>query len=181
MPNQGLLGYPDTPAPGDLLVFDGTVWCKRTLTVVTSLGTPPTPTLTLGADAGGTPTGVASWFNGNTATGDYTSIGSGTVNLVCDFGATPPLITKLRLWMYYGDSRTYTNVKVSVSNDGTTWTDIYGPTTTNFFTAGGYVEITNATAYRYWRIHSEGSSVNSNNELVELQFFAQSVASVTLV
>lgn len=105
------------------------------------------------------------WTDGSTAYAGYADAGTGTQERVIDLGAEVP-ITDIVWTLFWGDARIYNGVKVDVSDDGSSWTNVrasgtYDPDST------GLVVTVDGT-WRYVRIHSEGSDLFANNEWVEV-------------
>lgn len=107
----------------------------------------------------------ANWTDGNTALANYADAGTGTQERIIDLGAEVP-ITDVVWTFYYGDSRIYQGVKVDVSHDGTSWTNVRASGTYDPDSSGLVVAVDGT--WRYVRIHSEGSNLYSNNEWVEI-------------
>jgi hypothetical protein len=68
--------------------------------------------------------------NGSTDSSDYIGFGSGGAGIQMDLGQVFDDISEIRVWNYYADGRTYYNLTIFVSLDGTNWTTLYGPTNT---------------------------------------------------
>jgi hypothetical protein len=83
--------------------------------------------------------------NGTTASIDYIGYSSTGGGLQIDLGSTYTDISHIKLWQYYADGRTYYNVTVFVSADGTTWTTVYGPANTTATIGGLNVPILAST------------------------------------
>lgn len=63
--------------------------------------------------------------NGNVSTGDYWSAGDGSdIIWTMDLGQLYYNISSIKFWMYYGDGRTYYNVGILGSADGSNFTYI---------------------------------------------------------
>ena len=116
------------------------------------------------------PSGLFSIFNGNKNANDYIALGTGVKDVYLDLRAEGSL-DLLRLYMY-PDSRVYRQVGLSVSKDLITWDTVFAPQDVSFGTIK-YIEASvPAGTWRYIRIHSEGSTLNNNNEPVEFEIFA---------
>jgi len=127
------------------------------------------------------------------------SVNSGLQYVQMDLGAYYDL-TKINLWHYFGDGRTYKDVIVQVSNDLTFATDVttvFNNDTNNSAllgtgkdaeyaeTSAGKTMTFDKVNARYVRIYSNGSSVNAWNHVVEAEVYGfdgpvVSAASVSL-
>jgi len=129
----------------------------------------------------------AAWANdGYKGTDKYAnSVGSGLQYLQVDLGAYYDL-TKINLWHYFGDARTYKDVVVQVSNDpafATDVTTVFNNDTNNsaglgFGTDAEYAETSagkiipfDKVNARYVRLYSNGSYVNGWNHYVEVEVY----------
>lgn len=179
-----------TYLPLRIVKHDGGVY----LSVATSTGVDPdplveTPWLLLNRAGGGTvinvlavldtlitsPTGAfidGRWFDRNRDYNNWANANSGTQELVIDLGREV-VMDKIRWVLFWGDTRTYANVAVYASHDGSTWTTLRSPATYQPSLDGidGLV-LTSPGTWRYLKFHSEGNSVNSNNEWVEFGVYA---------
>jgi uncharacterized protein YjdB len=129
----------------------------------------------------------AAWANdGYKGTDKYAnSVGSGLQYIQMDLGAYYDL-TKINLWHYFGDARTYKDVVVQVSNDpafATDVTTVFNNDTNNSAglgtgkdaeyaetSAGKTIPFDKVNA-RYVRIYSNGSYVNGWNHYVEVEVY----------
>lgn len=98
--------------------------------------------------------------DGNTSSGTYVGFGSGGAGIQFDLGAVYTDISQIKFWNYYADNRTYYNVTIAVSGDGTTWTTLYGPTNTASNSSGISVSvpITSSnvlTTFGMWRLEEQ--------------------------
>jgi hypothetical protein len=65
--------------------------------------------------------------NGVTDSSDYIGYASGGAGLQFDLGSIYGDIKNIIFWNYYADGRTYYNVQIQISKDGTNWTTLLGP------------------------------------------------------
>lgn len=117
-------------------------------------------------------TGSSSPVNGDTNTDNYTGFGSGSAWISVDLGDFYQ-INKINLWLYYKDSRTYNDKRVEYSEDGVSWVAVYDDTVDPVYSesaSGKEFSFSKATA-RYVRVHSNGSTVNEGNHIIELQVY----------
>ncbi len=132
--------------------------------------------------------------NGDLNTADYTFIEGGARWIKIDLGAATT-VGRIKLWHYFGDTRTYRDVIVQLS----TTADFSSGVTTVFNNdvnntagqgAGAQAEYTETSAgkeitfsplsARYIRLWSNGSTANGGNHYVEVQAFAGSGATTNL-
>ena len=116
---------------------------------------------------------------------NYTDVGSnGAQWIQIDLGAVYNL-SKVNLWHYFGDGRTYRDVIVQLSTNATfgTKTTVYNNDTNNSAgqgtgsnaeyveTSGGKSITFDSVAARYIRLWTNGSNINANNHYVEVEAF----------
>jgi hypothetical protein len=123
--------------------------------------------------------------DGNKSTNKWVGLPEGLQWIQIDLGQSYS-INQVKLWHYFGDSRSYHDVIVRVSNDGNfvTGTTVFNNDTDNsagfgIGTAGEYREtragktITfTAVNARYVRIYSNGNTANSYNHYVETEIWS---------
>jgi hypothetical protein len=128
--------------------------------------------------------------DGSKSTGSFSEdypAGGGLQWVQADLGISYD-ISDIKLWHYFGDSRTYHDVVVQVSDDPTFKTgvttvynnDADGSAGLGTGTAAEYAEtsagldipVTSVTG-RYVRFYSNGSTANSNNHYVELEVYGK--------
>jgi hypothetical protein len=124
-----------------------------------------TKTSTVGAVSGGL-------FDGNRDYSAYWTVGSGAQSVTIDY-LSPIPFDHIEWVLYWGDGRSYHSVMVEASADGSTWTTLraaadWQPNTTG---ADG-LNVAVGASYQYLRFSSNGSTVNSNNEWVEIAVYA---------
>jgi len=120
--------------------------------------------------------------DGNTSTGNYTSVATGVTWIQIDFGASYD-INKVNLWHYYGDGRTFHDVIVQLSNDSsfTSKTTVFNNDADNSAGQGvgtdaEYAETSSGKEItfsdvnaRYIRLYTNGSTANAYGYYVEVQ------------
>lgn len=117
--------------------------------------------------------------------GDYCDLNDGAKYVQIDFGKSYD-ITKVNIWHYFEDARTYHDVVIQLSNDPTFTTGVhtvFNNDRDNSLGLGAgtdneYVETPNgkrirfdAINARYLRVWSRGNTVNIYNHVVEIQAF----------
>lgn len=116
--------------------------------------------------------------NGNKSTDQYVAFsnsGDGNPVYVQIDLAEVYDVSKIVVWRYFGDGRTYNNTKVSISPDGTTWTDVFDSAVQGVYpetSAGKTVEFS-AKPARYVRVYGKGSNQNTETHLVEVEVYAE--------
>ena len=97
---------------------------------------------------------------------------SGTGPAVVDLGAAMD-ISMVKVWHYYGGSRTYHDSKTEVSEDGTNWETIFDSAVSGEYveTSAGKTHTFSTRKVRYIRDHVNGSTSNTSNHWVEIQAF----------
>lgn len=63
--------------------------------------------------------------DGIISSGAYASVGSGTQWVRIDLGAVYEDIDYIQFWTYWSDARQYNNVKIEISENGSTWTTLF--------------------------------------------------------
>lgn len=167
----------DPPTDGQTLVYDAVndIWVPGTVSggggggtgiLVNLLRLVPVTATVNGANFGQ----IGSLTDGAKGTSYVQTANSANMNLVVDLGS-PLKLSKARGY-WYPDSRTYAMVGIDVSVDGVTWVVARAKATMSF-NGGLYAEgtIDPTVGYRYLRFHSEGSSVNSGNEMTEIEAY----------
>lgn len=74
--------------------------------------------------------------DGNLATTSYWDFNSASATVQVDLGSIYDDVQNVKFWNYYGDTRSYYNVTISISEDGVNFYNIYGPKTTQTVAAG---------------------------------------------
>lgn len=73
-------------------------------------------------------TNLTSVTDGITTSDDYASFGTGAQWIQVDLGAIYNNIDYVQIWNHYADARTFHEVKLEVSEDGTNWTTVFDST-----------------------------------------------------
>lgn len=115
---------------------------------------------------------LSTCFNGNTATADYTNIGSGTQDFILDYGELKN-ISKVKWWMYYGDSRVFRNVALYGSTDNTNWDTLKTKAEWTSNSSGIEVVLETPTEYRYLKFYAEGNVSYNSNEYCEIEVYKE--------
>lgn len=126
------------------------------------------PTVT--SPTGGNVSNVIAMFDGNRASSPYVNVGSGTQEMVLDFGAPLP-VSAVKWWMYYADGRTFINVALYGSEDGLTWDTLRAPANYKFDASGLEVVLDPPVLYQYFKIHTEHSDKFNTNEYCEIEVY----------
>lgn len=105
-------------------------------------------------------------FNMDTLNTQYVNLGSGTQDVVLDFGANIT-VAEIKLWMYY-DGRTFRNVAVYGSTDNSNWDTLRSPADWQAVAGGLTVTVSPAASYRYIKCYSEGNITWNSNEYTEI-------------
>lgn len=112
--------------------------------------------------------------NGDRTAANFVSLGGGTQEVVQDLLAVY-YIDRVNWLLYYGDTRTFTNVALYGSMDGVNWTAIRSPANFQPSTLGAAgLDIPVKTAYRYLKYHGEANPTSSGNEWVEIEVHTRS-------
>lgn len=159
-------------------IDDVAVWASTNLTAaqIAALAfKPPSKIFTTGNQAPGGVGLNATVLNGNRLVSDGWNPADGTVNIIHDL-LDMYYIERVNWVFYYPDTRTYTNVALYASPDGVNWTTIRSPANYTVTAAGGGagLDIPVLGAYRYFKFHGEGSSVNASNWWVECEIWSKS-------
>lgn len=83
-------------------------------------------------------------------------------------------ISAVKVWHYYGDSRTYYATKTEVSEDGAAWTTVFDSATEGTYQenlTSGKTHIFPSRKVRYIRDWLNGSTSNTGNHWVEIQAY----------
>lgn len=98
--------------------------------------------------------------------------GTGLQSLTVTLSA-PQDISSVKVWHYYGDSRSYYGTKTEVSEDGTNWTTIFDSASAGIYqeTVAGKVLSFSPRRVRYIRDWLNGSTQNTGNHWIEIQAF----------
>lgn len=101
----------------------------------------------------------------------YVNLGVGQTILLIDMSQVL-LVSKVRTY-FYPDNRVYNGLKIEISQDGTTWTVIRAAANAQWPSQGSYIEAAPVaqTPTRYIRQTTQGSALNANNEMIEIEVF----------
>lgn len=83
-------------------------------------------------------------------------------------------ISAVKVWHYYGDSRTYYATKTEVSEDGVAWTTVFDSATAGTYQenlTSGKTHIFPSRKVKYIRDWLNGSTSNTGNHWVEIQAY----------
>ncbi len=108
--------------------------------------------------------------NGNTSSQLFDGGSNRTVTV--DLGSAQ-IISKIIVWHYYNDGRTYNDTKTEISADGTTWKTIFDSSVSGTYkeTAAGHTISFFPTNARYIRDSINGSSSNGSNHWYEIMAY----------
>ncbi len=130
--------------------------------------------LALGASVSGVSMNPTRITDGNTAYSSYAggSSASGPVSAVIDLGSAK-LVSMVKVWHYYGSTRSYHQAKTEVSEDGASWQTVFDGAVSGTYveTAAGKTHKFSTRKVRYIRDSIAGSTANSSNHWVEIQAF----------
>jgi prepilin-type N-terminal cleavage/methylation domain-containing protein len=123
----------------------------------------------LGAVVTGAGSNAARLTDGDLNTNNWASA---TGPAVVDLGSAQD-ISMVKVWHYYGDSRSYYSSRTEISEDGTNWTTIFDSAVSGIYpeTSAGRTHTFNAQKVRYIRDRVVGSTSNSGNHWVEIQAY----------
>lgn len=114
----------------------------------------------------------AALSDNNTHHTPYHSGVVGLTSVTIDLGSLQD-VSRVQVWHYWSDSRTYYQTKTEVSEDGTNWTAIFDSAT-----QGTYPETSQGRTYdfpmqkvRYVRDWINGNSTNTGNHWSEIKVF----------
>lgn len=105
-------------------------------------------------------------FNFITTNSGYVNLGSGTQDVILDFGANIT-VGEIKLWMYY-DGREFRNVAVYGSTDNSNWVTLRSPANWVAVADGLTITVSPAASYRYIKFYSEGNVQWNSNEYNEI-------------
>ena len=116
-------------------------------------------------------------LDGVTTSDPYYDTGSGVKSITIDLGAIYS-VSKIKIWHYFADSRTYYNTKTEVSADNITWTTVFDSAVSGTYveTASGKEIAFPTKRVRYIRDWLNGSTINTGNHWVEIQAFEKTDA-----
>ena len=132
--------------------------------------------LALGASVSGVSMNPTRITDGNTAYGSYAEQGAGAggspVSAVIDLGSVK-LASIVKVWHYYGGTRSYHQAKTEVSEDGSSWQTVFDSAVSGTYveTATGKTHKFGTRKVRYIRDSIAGSTANGSNHWVEIQVF----------
>ena len=132
--------------------------------------------LALGAGVSGVSMNPARITDGNTSTSSYAEHGAGVggvpVSAVIDLGSVK-LVSMVKVWHYYGGTRSYHQTKTEVSENGASWQVVFDSAVGGTYveTAMGKTHKFSTRNVRYIRDSIAGSTANGSNHWVEIQVF----------
>lgn len=132
--------------------------------------------LALGASVSGVSMNPTRITDGNTAYSSYaensSGVGGAPVSAVIDLGSAK-LVSMVKVWHYYGGTRSYHQAKTEVSEDGASWQTVFDGAVSGTYveTAAGKTHKFSTRKVRYIRDSIAGSTANSSNHWVEIQAF----------
>lgn len=109
-------------------------------------------------------TATSPWFS--------TSPGTGLQSVTVTLPVARDVST-VKVWHYYGDSRTYYATKTEISADGTNWTTIFDSAVGGTYqeTSAGKAHTFATTPVRYIRDWLNGSTANTGDHWIEIQAY----------
>lgn len=110
--------------------------------------------------------------NTNSNSSSYYLMPSGSQSVTVTLSSVQ-LISRVKIWHYYTDSRTYNGSKTEISEDGSNWVKIHDSATSGTYqeTSAGKTHSFNPQKVRYIRDWINGSNINASNHWVEIQAF----------
>lgn len=110
--------------------------------------------------------------DGNTDTNPYFGVAPGLASVTVTLPSVID-ISKVKVWHYYSDSRTYYSTKTEVSQDGVSWTTVFDSTSAGTYTetSSGRTTSFATQPVKYIRDWLNGSTSNTGNHWVEIQAF----------
>lgn len=109
--------------------------------------------------------------NGNTDSAQYFD-GRYAGYVTVDLGNVKNL-SRIVVWHYYANGRTYKNSKTEISSNGTSWTTVFDSSVSGTYaeTAAGHTITFSPQQVRYIRDSINGSTSNSYNHWVEIEAY----------